>query len=255
MTISLNISRRSLVAGATTGAGLLLSGCDKLAQNPRFMDLLGTGEKLTYRVQRSISDRAALAPEFGASQMSPHFRTNGNTMPSSTEYAAHMAENFANWKLVVDGLVANPLSLSLADLQSMPKRTQITSHNCVEGWTAIGKWTGVPLRMLLKRANLRPQAKYIVFHCADSFGAAPYYESIDLIDGFHPQTILAWGLNDAILPVGNGAPLRLRVERQLGYKQAKYVMRVEAVDSLAHIGQGRGGLWEDMINYEWYAGI
>jgi DMSO/TMAO reductase YedYZ molybdopterin-dependent catalytic subunit len=137
----------------------------------------------------------------------------------------------------------------------MPTRTQITSHNCVEGWTAIGKWHGVPLGMILKRAQLRPQARFIVFHCADDFSGENYYESIDLVDAHHPQTILAWGLNDAMLPVGNGAPLRLRVERQLGYKQAKYVMRVEAVESLAHIGKGKGGFWEDYIDYEWYAGI
>ena len=156
---------------------------------------------------------------------------------------------------MVDGLVATPLALSLAELMSMPKRTQITQHNCVEGWTAIGKWTGVPLGLLLKRANLRPQAKYLVFHCADDFGGTPYYESIDLIDGFHPQTILAWGLNDAILPVGNGAPLRLRVERQLGYKQAKYVMRIELRSTLAGLYGGKGGYWEDAHDYQWYAGI
>lgn len=249
------LTRRALITSATLGSGLLLSGCDKLTENPKFLGLLDQGEKLTFRTQRGISDRAALAPEYGAAQMSPHFRTNGNTMPESDDYAGHVSENFEFWKLVVDGLVANPLALSLAELMNMPKRTQITQHNCVEGWTAIGKWTGVPLGLLLKRANLRPQAKYLVFHCADDFGGTPYYESIDLIDGFHPQTILAWGLNDAMLPVGNGAPLRLRVERQLGYKQAKYVMRVEAVDSLAHIGHGKGGFWEDNINYEWYAGI
>ena len=249
------LTRRSLITSAAAGSGLLLSGCDKLNDSPRVVNWLNQGEKLTYRAQRAISDRAALAPEYGAGDMSPRFRTNGNTMPRAADYATHVTENFANWKLVVDGLVANPLSLSLAELMAMPKRTQITQHNCVEGWTAIGKWTGVPLNLLLKRANLRPQARYLVFHCADDFGGTPYYESVDLIDGFHPQTILAWGLNDATLPVGNGAPLRLRVERQLGYKQAKYVMRVEAVDSLAHIGQGKGGFWEDSIDYEWYAGI
>ncbi len=249
------ISRRSLITSAALGSGLMLSGCDKLAENPQFAGLLNQGEKLTFRVQRGLSERAALAPEYSAAQMSPHFRTNGNTLPASDDYAGHVTENFQYWKLVVDGLVGTPLALSLAELMSMPKRTQITQHNCVEGWTAIGKWTGVPLGLLLKRANLRPQAKYLVFHCADDFGGTPYYESIDLIDGFHPQTILAWGLNDAILPVGNGAPLRLRVERQLGYKQAKYVMRVEAVESLDKIGHGKGGFWEDNINYEWYAGI
>ena len=112
----------------------------------------------------------------------------------------------------------------------------------------------MPLKLLLDQAGLRHDARYIVFHCADDYGASRYYESIDLIDAFHPQTILAWGLNDRLLPVENGAPLRLRVERQLGYKQAKYVERLEAVASLAGIGGGKGGYWEDDANYEWYAG-
>ena len=249
------ITRRALIASSATAGGLLLSGCERIGKTETGTSILDMAERFTYRAQRFVSDRAALAPEFSIGQMSPHFRTNGNTMPNSASYAQHLAERFANWKLVVDGLVATPLALSLADLRAMPTRTQITSHNCVEGWTAIGKWHGVPLGMILKRASLRPQARFLVFHCADSFFGETYYESIDLIDGFHPQTILAWGLNDAMLPVGNGAPLRLRVERQLGYKQAKYVMRVEAVDSLAHLGKGKGGFWEDYIDYEWYAGI
>jgi DMSO/TMAO reductase YedYZ molybdopterin-dependent catalytic subunit len=137
----------------------------------------------------------------------------------------------------------------------MPARTQITRHDCVEGWSAIGQWTGAPLKLLLDAAGLKQSARYIVFHCADRIGGAPYYESIDLIDAFHPQTILAWALNGQMLPVQNGAPLRLRVERQLGYKHAKYVMRAEAVASLAGIGGGKGGFWEDRSDYEWYAGI
>ncbi len=249
------ITRRALIASSASASGLLLSGCEKIGKSATGTAVLDSAERLTYRVQRSLSDRAALAPEFSAAQMSPHFRTNGNVLPDSAGYAQHIAEGFANWKLIVDGLVRKPLALSLADLKALPTRTQITSHNCVEGWTAIGKWHGVPLGLLLRRAELLPQARFIVFHCADSFFGQPYYESVDLIDAHHPQSILAWGMNDAMLPVGNGAPLRLRVERQLGYKQAKYVMRAEAVESLAPIGKGKGGFWEDYINYEWYAGI
>jgi DMSO/TMAO reductase YedYZ molybdopterin-dependent catalytic subunit len=156
---------------------------------------------------------------------------------------------------VVDGLVAHPLQLSLDQIRRMPARTQITRHDCVEGWSAIGKWSGVPLKLLLDHAGLNRAARYIVFHCADNFGPNPYYESIDLIDAYHPQTILAWGMNDELLAVGHGAPLRLRVERQLGYKHAKYVMRVEAVSDLAGIGRGKGGYWEDVSGYQWYAGI
>ena len=113
----------------------------------------------------------------------------------------------------------------------------------------------MPLSILLDAAGLRDQARFLVFHCMDRFGAWPYYESIDLVDAFHPQTILAYGLNGRRLPIPNGAPLRLRVERQLGYKQAKFLGRIEAVASLDHIHGGRGGYWEDVGDYEWYAGI
>ena len=190
--------------------------------------------------------------------MSPEFRTNGNTEARSPEWRAHAAAGFAGWRLRVDGLVEAPAAFSLAELQAMPARSQITRHDCVEGWSAIGKWTGVPLSEVLGRVRLRPEARFIVLHCADDFATGlqrlPYYESIDLVDAFHPQTILAYGMNDTTLPIGHGAPIRLRVERQLGYKHAKFVMRVEAVASLAAIGQGRGGFWEDQ-GYDWYAGI
>ncbi|MBO9621473.1 MAG: molybdopterin-binding protein [Sphingomonas sp.] len=206
-------------------------------------------------LQRSVTGRAALAREFRTDQRSPLFRVNGTGNPDTPEYNALAANRFADWRLVVDGLVARPLRLSLAQLRSMPQRAQVTRHDCVEGWSAIGKWQGPRLETLLDLAGIRDDARYIVFHCADRFGTTPYYESIDLIDAFHPQTILAWAMNDAPLSVGHGAPVRLRVERQLGYKHAKYVMRVEAVASLASVGGGRGGYWEDSNGYEWYAGI
>ena len=160
---------------------------------------------------------------------------------------------------MVEGLVEEPLELSLGELRAMPSRTQITRHDCVEGWSCIGKWKGVPLGALLERARLKTDARYIVFYCADRLGqtgteADQYYESIGLADAFHVQTILAYEMNDQILPISHGAPLRLRVERQLGYKMAKYVMRIEAVSDLATIRGGRGGYWED-LGYEWYAGI
>ncbi|PTQ10966.1 molybdopterin-binding protein [Sphingomonas oleivorans] len=247
------ISRRKAI-GAIGAAGLL-SGCDRIIASPTVRGVLRSAEGLTMRAQRLVTDRTALAREFGPVDLSPVFRSNGTAMPRSADYAAHLASRFADWRLVVDGLVARPLSLSLAQIGAMPARTQITRHDCVEGWSAIGQWTGVPLRLLLDRAGLRNGARYIVFHCADDFGAGKYYESIDLIDAFHPQTIMAWALNGQMLPVANGAPIRLRVERQLGYKHAKYVMRIEVVASLAAIGGGKGGYWEDSNDYEWYAGI
>lgn len=250
------IGRRGLIGALGAGAGgLLLSGCDRIDASPTVRALLKLGEGATMGAQRLVTDRAALAPEFGLADLSPVFRVNGNVSPRSSDYAAHLAKGFADWRLVVDGLVTRPLELSLGRIRALPRRIQITRHDCVEGWSAIGQWTGVPLRLLLGQAGLSAGARYIVFHCADDFGGTPYYESIDLIDAMHPQTILAWGMNGQPLSVAHGAPLRLRVERQLGYKQAKYVMRVEAVSSLAGIGGGKGGYWEDSNGYQWYAGI
>ena len=246
------ITRRSALV---LGSGGLLAGCDALSRNESFRDLLALGEKGNFAIQRSLSDRAALAREYAVEQRSPVFRANGTRLPTGEVYARHMAENFANWRLSIDGLVARPQAFSVAQILAAPKRTQTTRHDCVEGWSAIGTWTGVPLKLLLDAAQLSSRARYLIFHCADLYGGGqPYYESIDLVDAFHPQTILAWALNGARLPVANGAPLRLRVERQLGYKHAKYVERIEAVASLAGVYGGNGGYWEDR-GYEWYAGI
>jgi DMSO/TMAO reductase YedYZ molybdopterin-dependent catalytic subunit len=247
------VTRRTVLAGASAG---LLSGCDALGANEDFRKLLALGERGNFAIQRSLQDRMALAREFRPDQRSPIFRANGTRTPPGDAYAQHMAEKFVNWQLQIDGLVARPQAFRMEQIMAAPQRTQITRHDCVEGWSAIGKWTGVPLKLLLDAAGLKSNARYLVFHCADMMpGETAYYESIDLIDAFHPQTILAWQLNDRLLPVGNGAPLRLRVERQLGYKHAKYVERIEAVADLSGIGGGKGGFWEDRSGYEWYAGI
>ena len=250
------ITRRGLIGSLAAGAGgVLLSGCNKINADPGVRSLLQSAEGLTMRAQRIIGDRTTLAREFTAADLSPVFRSNGTRQPAGADYESHRLSGFADWRLTVDGLVARPQTLSMAQIRAMPQRTQITRHDCVEGWSAIGQWTGVPLKLLLDQAGLRSNARYLIFHCADRYAQADYYESIDLIDAFHPQTILAWGLNRQLLPVGNGAPLRLRVERQLGYKHAKYIQRIEAVDSLAGRGLGKGGYWEDYHDYAWYAGI
>jgi DMSO/TMAO reductase YedYZ molybdopterin-dependent catalytic subunit len=246
------LSRRTLLLG---GAGTLLAGCDGLNSSTGFRRILRSSEGLTMGAQRLISSREAMAREFGAADMSPVFRSNGTANPNTPDYNRLAAGGFADWRLAVDGLVQRPLALSLDQIRRMPRRTQITRHDCVEGWSAIGKWTGVPLSLVLDQAGLHHDTRYIVFHCADRLGGRPYYESIDLIDAFHPQTILAWAMNDRMLPIPNGAPLRLRVERQLGYKHAKYLMRIEARATLAGLYDGRGGYWEDVAGYEWYAGI
>lgn len=253
-------SRRRILTGLLSGAGVaLLAGCDRMTQSGGFGHVLRQTEKLTMGAQRLLLDRKALAPEYRASELSPVFRANGTQMPDSDEYASLLENDFADWQLQVDGLVQQPLKLSLADLKRLPARTQITRHDCVEGWSAIGQWQGVPLSRVLDLARLKPGARYVVFHCADELevtfdGSGRYYESIDLIDAYHSQTILAYGMNGKPLPVAHGAPLRLRVERQLGYKHAKYLMRIEVVSSFDTLWGGRGGYWEDR-GYEWYAGI
>ena len=149
------------------------------------------------------------------------------------------------------------MSFGLAEIKALPSRTQITRHDCVEGWSAIGKWKGARLAALLEAVKLKPNARYVVFYCADPMEEdedSLYYESIDMEDAFHPQTILAYELNDEPLQIKNGAPLRLRLERQLGYKMAKYVMSIEIVEDYSRIRGGKGGYWEDQ-GYEWYAGI
>ena len=196
-----------------------------------------------------------MAKEYTEADLSPVFPTNGTSDPNDSDYQALAQRHFADWRLKIGGLVKNAARFSLSELRQFPSRTQITRHDCVEGWSAIGKWKGVPLGELLTRVQPLPSARYAVFHCADPDDEDQYYyESIDLEDVYHPQTILAYELNDQPLPIANGAPLRLRVERQLGYKMAKYVMRIELVDSFDSIAGGRGGYWEDR-GYEWYAGI
>ena len=246
------LPRRALLTG---GAGLLLAGCDKVAAIPQARKILFAGEDMHRGLQRALMDRGALAPEFRPDQRSPIFRANGTYDPGTPDYAAMVADRFAGYRLRVGGLVDRPLALSLDQLASMPSRSQITRHDCVEGWSAIGQWQGPMLGTVLKAAGMRSTARYVVFTCADLYNGQPYYESIDTIDAFHPQTILAWALNDRFLPVMNGAPVRLRVERQLGYKHAKYLMQVRAVASLDGIGKGQGGYWEDNVDYDWYAGI
>ena len=257
------VTRRSLIGFGATAGGLLLSGCDAIVGNAKLKAIVQSAEGATQRWQRLIG-RDGLAPEFSAADLSPSFKINGTHEPMEADYQVMKAENFANWKLAITGLVNKPLALSLVQLRSMPARTQITRHDCVEGWSAIGQWTGPQLGSLLKAADMKTNARYIVFRCADNYGGelskggaqstSLYYESIDLVDAFHPQTILATAMNGAPLSVGHGAPLRLRVERQLGYKHAKYLMGIDVTDSLAGYGRGQGGYWEDR-GYEWYAGI
>jgi DMSO/TMAO reductase YedYZ molybdopterin-dependent catalytic subunit len=251
--------RRALATLAASFGALPLAGCDLFSQNPTVRKVLDSAESLTMHAQRLLVSRQALAQEFTEADISADFRANGSTDPDDDAYQTFAQSGFKDWRLQVDGLVERPVQLSLGELRALPARTQITRHDCVEGWSCIGKWTGVPLSIVLQRAGLKPDARYIVFYCADSTGqwldaADKYYESIDMIDAFHPQTILAYDMNGAPLGIPHGAPLRVRLERQLGYKMAKYIMRIEAVESFQGIAGGHGSYWADR-NYEWYAGI
>jgi DMSO/TMAO reductase YedYZ molybdopterin-dependent catalytic subunit len=249
--------RRFLKTSAAIVGGVLVAGCEKLSQSEWFPKLLGAGEAFNRTVQQALGGRRSMAQEFLPADMSPDFRSNGTSFPDNPRYQAMAANAFVDYQLKVDGLVEKPATFSLAELRALPSRTQITRHDCVEGWSAIGKWKGAKLSSLLEMVKPLADARFVVFHCADPMEAnqsSPYYESIDMDDAFHAQTILAYELNDKTLPVANGAPIRLRVERQLGYKHAKYVMRIEVVSSFATIAGGKGGYWEDN-GYEWYAGI
>ena len=264
------LTRRNAVILGAAGSGLALAGCsrvgggDALTASGAFQRVLAQAEGWTLNSQRFLLSGGALAREFKVSDISPRFKANGTLYPTGQDYEDSVNADFADWRLVVDGLVTRPLSLTVAEIRQLPSRTQITRHDCVEGWSAIGQWTGVPLGMLLKAVGVMPQARFAVFHCADNLEGEPakggmqapgqYYESIALADAYHPQTLIAHAMNGKALDVAHGAPLRLRVERQLGYKHAKYVQRIQLTDRLTGLYGGKGGYWEDR-GYEWYAGI
>jgi DMSO/TMAO reductase YedYZ molybdopterin-dependent catalytic subunit len=251
------LRRRHFLARIAAGVGtLMLTGCDRLSENPDFAKILDGAEAVSRFVQKALTGRSALAREYTEADLSAEFRANGTTEPSGPDYQRLAENGFADWRLDVGGLVTRPGSFSLAELREMPWRTQITRHDCVEGWSCIGKWKGVRLATLLDQVGPRPEACYVMFFCADAMNLSgdKYYESIDLEGAYHPQTILAYEMNDQPLPIAHGAPLRLRDERQLGYKMAKYIMRIELVDDFSKIGDGNGGYWEDQ-GYEWWAGI
>ena len=252
--------RRALRTALASVGGLALAGCDRLSGNAAFVDVLKSAEQLSHGAQRLVAGRQAMAQEFSPADVAAHFRANGTLVPADADYQALMRGGFKDWQLQVGGLVEQPAAFTLAELRAMPSRAQITRHDCVEGWSTIGTWKGVPLSHVLAQVKPRPNANYVVFHCADSMESpsaghdSKYYESVDLDDAYHVQTVLAYELNDQPLPVNNGAPLRVRIERQLGYKHAKYLMRIELVDRFDRIRGGAGGYWEDN-GYEWYAGI
>ncbi len=259
----MRIDRRHFVSGA---AGLALAGCDRLAASDSGQQALDVGSTLTYDAAKLLP-QGQLAPQYSTADISKVFKPNGSIDPKDPAFRQLVAEQFKGWSMPVGGLVEAPRAFTLTDLRALPARTQVTRHDCVEGWSSIGQWTGAPLAAVLDMVKPKPEARFVVFNCFDRYGtdytteaagdadAGPvFYGSIDMADAVHPQTLLAYAMNGEALPVAHGAPLRLRVERQLGYKNTKYIRSIDLVSSFDDLGQGKGGYWEDQ-GYQWYGGI
>jgi DMSO/TMAO reductase YedYZ molybdopterin-dependent catalytic subunit len=250
-----NLSRRKLItAGIATAAGASgLAVAAKLADRhglipPDHGGIYGAGETLTYAAHRLLT-RNSLAREFPRSQISnPPFANE--TGPLGAAYKRLQDGGFADWRLTVDGMVARPASLSLPELKSYPSRSQITHLACEEGWSYIAEWTGVPLSHVLNLVGILPQARYVVYTSIQP----GWWDSVDMADAFHPQTLLSYGLNGGELPTENGGPLRMRVPRQLGYKNVKFIARLTVTDNLKGFGKGLGSAAPE-AGYAWYAGI
>ena len=250
-----DISRRKLIAtGLAAAAGASgLSVAAKLAERyglvpPDASGLYGPGETLTYAAQRILT-RHSLAREFSRGQMSKEPFANA-VAPLGDVFKRLEASGFVEWRLAVTGMVARPASFSVAEIKSFPSSSQITHLACEEGWSYIAEWIGVPLHHVLDRVGTLPQARYVIYR---SFQPG-WWESIDMADALHPQTLITFGMNGGELPVRFGGPLRLRVPRQLGYKSVKYITRLTVTDSLKRFGKGLGSASPEG-GYAWYAGI
>jgi DMSO/TMAO reductase YedYZ molybdopterin-dependent catalytic subunit len=241
------ITRRDvIITGLSALGGLILPGCSKKVP-PTYGNILRMGDNLTYLAHRTLLPGQSMAKEYRHSDVSS-FPATGTTNPGDSGWKYYSEEweklhknAFANWGLSVEGRVARPKSYSLQELQSFPSRTQITRHTCEEGWTAIAEWNGVALSQVLQHAGILPSARYVNVYAYDGF-----MECIDLIDAFHPQTILAYGMNGRNLPVPHGAPVRLRVEKQVGYKSVKYLQRIVITDVFVDVGD---------TGWSWYVGM
>jgi DMSO/TMAO reductase YedYZ molybdopterin-dependent catalytic subunit len=246
------VKRRLFVASSLASLGLSACGPikDSLTSGP-FRSVVFSAERLN----QSLIGTHGMAREYTDADVDREFRLDSFDTPSDATYTGLLKGGFRDYRLVVDGLAERPQKLTLAELRAAGDRTQITRHDCVEGWSAIGKWRGVPLATVVAMAHPKPDARYVIFHCFDrDQNGTPYYESLGLHQAAHPQTVLALDLNDKPLDPAHGAPVRLHVATQLGYKSAKWVSRIELVASLSGTFGGTGGYWED-YGYEWYAGI
>ena len=250
-TTGLITRRRAIITGFAAAGGLILTRFPKNLP-PAYGNLLRMGDTLTYAAHRTLLPGQSLVKEFSPKDITS-FPATGTTNPGVSEksalgdaYRKAQSGSFADWRLMVEGRVARPRAFSLADLKQLPARTQITRHTCEEGWTAIGQWTGAPLSLVLDAVGLLPDARFVVFHSYDD-----WVDSIDLLDALHPQTILAYGMNGRDLPVPHGAPVRLRVERQLGYKSMKYLHRIVVTNEFDDGGK-KGNI---QSGWAWYTGI
>jgi len=239
--------RKAIITGSAAIGGFLLYKTIKSSPTPTYGSILRMGDAFTYEAQRALLSKKALAKEYSRDDISS-FPATGTVNPAdegsktySKEYAATHRNAFAGWELSIEGRVNKPGKYSLESLQSLPQRTQITRHSCEEGWTAIAEWTGVQLGRVLQSVGILPSARFVNFYAYDGF-----MDSIDMTDAFHPQTILAWGMNGIPLPIQHGAPLRVRVEKQIGYKSVKYLQRIVVTDE--YVGPGD-------IGWAWYTGI
>lgn len=244
-------SRRKLIGAGAGISGLAVAA--RLADRyglipPDHGGIYGIGETLTYASQRLLMAHHPLAREFNRSEISKVFPVSGDP-PENETYERLLADGFAQWRLRIDGLVARPASFSLDELKRQPSRTQITHQACEEGWSFIAEWTGVPVAWLLNVVGVLPRARYVVFFPFDAS-----WESLDMQDALHPQTLLAYAVNGKELPTPHGAPIRLRVARQLGYKSVKYLSHIIVTDTLKNFGKGLGSSSPE-IGYSWYAGI
>jgi DMSO/TMAO reductase YedYZ molybdopterin-dependent catalytic subunit len=245
------ISRRKFLMGLSALGGLSLGGCNREGYlPPHFGGLLDASDALTMSVQRMLMTEQTMAREYTEADISPEFPVEGTRLPKDIAFQNAMTNGFSDWQIRLDGLVDRPLSFSLASLKTMPARTQITSHSCEGGWTAIGQWTGVQLGHILDLAGLQDEARYVAFECVDG-----WYDFLDLFDAMHAQTILAYGMNGAGLPIEHGGPIRLRVERHLGYKSLKFIKSIRVVDEPESMADRMYGGVPRLFHFSWYAGI
>ena len=246
------VSRRAVLTSMPALGALFLTGCSRETFMPPRVrgGLTGAADVLTMSTNRLLLSGQQLAREYARTDVADPFPTWNQTNPRNPEYQRHLSERFVNWRLPISGFVNRPIELSLDEIKGLPARTQITAHVCEQGWSAIGEWTGAPLQRVLDAAGgVTAAARYVVIDTFDR-----WYEGYDLFEVEHPQTILAYGLNGRDLPTANGAPLRLRVERQCGYKQLKFVRSIQVVDSMATFGRGTGGINSD-FGFHWFAGV